>query len=189
MVESEILQLYKYTIIYNSEEKNEYSVILVSDNIAELIELITDREMVDPMNNARKWFEITDFLWAARENGKWYHLFDINEQDLAVSYGYDVQEQYWKCQFKGDCPESVKNVDEVMMKFEDVIKTLHPNDEWAKRFASGSVLGEALYESKYVQDAIREKKKEGDMHGARELDAGIGVIDEIVKGEIEGDTK
>jgi hypothetical protein len=72
-----------------------------------------------------------------------------------------------------------------MVKFEDEMKTLHPNDEWEKSFASGGVLGDALYESKHVQDAIHEKKRERDMHDAQELDAGLGVIEEIVKGEEE----
>jgi len=183
MVECEVIQLYKYTIRYKCGEEDEYTVILVSDNMKDLIELITEREMIDPMGAALKWFEIEDFMWIAREDGKWYHLFDINEQDLAVKFGYDVQEQYWKCLFKGDCPESVKDVDEVMGKFEDEMKTLHPNDEWAKTFAAGGVLGNALFESKYVQNAMREMRVKRDMHDAQELDAGVGVIEEIVKGE------
>jgi hypothetical protein len=181
MMETEIVKLYKYRIRYKPGEMDEYTVILVSDNIRDLISLIADREMVDPVGEARKWFEITDFLWVAREDGKWYHLFDINEQDLAVKWGYDVQEQYWICQFRNDCPESVKDVN--MGGFEEKIKALHSDDEWAKTFASGGVLGQALYESKYVQDAIREKKRERDLHDAVELDAGISVIEEIVKGE------
>jgi hypothetical protein len=148
----------------------------------DLINLIADREMVDPMCGAAKWFEIADFLIMLKDTSK-YYLFDINEQDLAVSYGYDVQNQYWSVSFKDDCPESVKDVDEIMEKFEDEVKVLHPDDEWAKRFASGGILGNALYESKYVQDAIRKKKNERDMHDAQELDTGIGVIEEIVKGE------
>jgi len=184
MVESEIIKLYKYTIRYKCGEKDEYKIILVSDNMWDLIELIADREMIDPMGAASKWFEITDFVLVINESNKWYHLFDINEQDLAIEFGYDVQEQYWKCQFKNDCPESVKGFDEVMMKFEDAIKTLHPNDEWAKTFASGGILGESLYNSHYTQDTIREMRHKKTMHEAQELDDGINVIDEIVKGEI-----
>lgn len=183
MVESEIIQLYKYTIRYRPGETDEYTVILVSDNMKDLINLIADREMVDPMCEAVKWFEIADFLWVAKEDGKWYHLFDINEQDLAVSYGYDVQNQYWSVSFKDDCPESVKDVDEIMEKFEEKIKMLNKDDEWAKRFASGGILGNALYESKYMQDTIRKMKIDRAMHDAQELDAGINIIEEIVKGE------
>ncbi len=183
MIESEVIKLYKYTIRYKPGERDEYTVILVSDNMKDLINLIADREMVDPMCGAARWFEIADFLWVAREDGKWYHLFDINEQDLAVKFGYDVQEQYWSVRFKDDCPESVKDVDEIMEKFGDEVRNLHPDDEWAKRFASGGILGNALYESKYVQDAIRKIKIENAMHNALELDAGIGAIEEIVKGE------
>lgn len=185
MIESEIIQLYKYTIRYRPGETNEYTVILVSDNIRDLISLIAEREMVDPMHEAAKWFEITDFLWVAQEDKKWYHLFDINEQDLAVKYGHDVQEQYWTVLFKGDCPESAKNIDEIMWKFEDKIKKLYANDEWVKTFAAGGALGDALYESKYVRDAIRKLKVDKDMMAAQELDAGIGTIEEIVKGECE----
>jgi hypothetical protein len=185
MVEAEIVKLYEYSIRYKSGEKDEYTVILVSDNMKDMIELIADREMVETMKDASKWLEISDFLWASRKDEKWYHLFDINEQDLAVKFGYDVLDQHWTCQFKDDCPESVKDFDEVMVKFEDEMKTLHPNDEWEKSFASGGVLGDALYESKHVQDAIHEKKRERDMHDAQELDAGLGVIEEIVKGEEE----
>ena len=183
MIESEIIQLYKYTIRYRPGETDEYTVILVSDNMKDLIDLIADREMVDPIKDTSKWFEISDFILAT--NGKWYHLFDINEQDLAAKFGYDVQEQYWSVRFKDDCPESVKDVDEIMEKFGDEVRNLHPDDEWAKTFAAGGILGNALYESKYVQDAIRKIKIENAMHNALELDAGIGVIEEIVKGEIK----
>ena len=124
MIETEIINLYKYTIRYKCGEVDEYTVILVSDNMKDLISLIADREMVDPMKDASKWFEISDFVWVAREDGKWYHLFDI-EQDLAVKFGYDVQEQYWSVCFKNDCPESVKDVDEIMGKFKDKIKELY----------------------------------------------------------------
>lgn len=180
MMETEIVKLYKYNIAYNHGELNEYDIILVSDNMKDLIDLIADREMVDPMNEARKRFSIEDFLLVIGGRGK-YHLFDINEQDLAVNYGYDVQEQYWTCQFKNDCPESVKNVD--LWEFEEKIKVLNPNDEWAATFASGDILGNALYESGCVQDTIREKKRKKDLHEAEELDAGISVIERIVKGE------
>jgi hypothetical protein len=183
MVECEIISLYKYSIRYKQGEKDEYTVILVSDNMKDLINLIVDREVVDPMKDANKWFEITDFAWVARKDEKWYHLFDINEQDLAVKFGYDAQEQYWSVCFKDDCPVSVKDIDEIMGKFEDKIKVLHPDDEWSKTFAAGGVLGQSLYEAEYVQDAIRNMKKDRDMHDAEELDAGLGVIDEIVKGE------
>ena len=184
-METEIVKLYKYTITYNSGEKDEYDAILVSDNIRDLIDLIADREMIDPINGARKWLEIADFVLVIKENEKWYHLFDINEQDLAAKFGYDVQEQYWTVLFKNDAPESVTNIDEIMWKFGEKIEKLHTGDEWAKTFASGGVLGEALYGSEYVQDVIREKKRERDLHDAVELDAGIGVIEEIVKGECE----
>lgn len=183
MMETEIVKLYKYIIRYNQGEKDEYTVILVSDNIKDLIDLISEREMVESMNSAAKWFEIADFLLAVKEDGKWYHLFDINEQDLAVKWGYDVQEQYWTCLFKNDCPESAKNNDEILWNFENKIGDLNNDDEWAKRFAYSGILGEALYGSKFVQDAIREKKREKDLHDAEELDAGISVIEEIVKGE------
>jgi len=182
-MESEIVKLYKYTIRYNTGEVDEYTVILVSDNMKDMIELIADREMVDPMKDAAKWFEIADFVWVAREDEKWYHLFDINEQDLAVKFGYDVQEQYWTCRFKNDCPESVKDVDEVMIKFEDNMAKLNKDDEWAKTFVSGGILGNALFESKYMQDTIREMKCKRDLHAAQELDAGLGAIYEIVNGE------
>jgi hypothetical protein len=178
-METEIVKLYKYTIRYKPGEVDEYTVILVSDNIRDLISLIADREMIDPIGEARKWFEITDFLWVARKDEKWYHLFDINEQDLAVKFGYDVQEQYWTVLFKNDSPESVKDINEIMDKFEDKIKEIHLD----KTFAYGGVLGQALYESKYVQDVIRDKKKEQDLHDAIEFDAGISMIEEIVKGE------
>ncbi|MFA6258269.1 MAG: hypothetical protein WCX79_01055 [Candidatus Paceibacterota bacterium] len=148
----------------------------------DMIELIADREMVDSMKDASKWFEISGFVLVMNESNKWYHLFDINEQDLATKFGYDVQEQYWECQFKNDCPESVKDFDDMIVKFEDEMKTLNKDERWV---TYGDVLGEALFESKYVQDAIREKKKECDMHDAQELDAGLGVIGEIVKGEME----
>ena len=178
-METEIIKLYKYSIRYKPGEMDEYTVILVSDNIRDLISLIADREMIDPINGSNKWFEITDFLWVARKDEKWYHLFDINEQDLAVKFGYDVQEQYWTVLFKNDSPESVKDINEIMDKFEDKIKEIHPD----KTFAYGGVLGQALYESKYVQDVIHEKKKEQDLHDAIEFDAGISMIEEIVKGE------
>jgi len=185
MIECYIIQLYKYIIRYRCGEKNEYSIVLVSDNTKDLIDLIAKREMVDPMGAACKWFEIVDFMWVAREDGKWYHLFDINEQDLAVKFGYDVQEQYWECQFKSDSPESVKYNDEAMTRFLGEIKQLNKEDEWAKTFAAGGVLGDALYNSHYTQDAIREMKHKEIMHEAQELDAGINVIEEIVKGEME----
>jgi hypothetical protein len=181
MIESEIVELYKYTIRYNSGETNEYSVILVSDNMNDLIKLIADREMVDPMGATSKWFEIADFLWVARKDEKWYNLFDINEQDLAVKFGYDVTDQHWMVLFKNDSPESVKGIDDIMMKFEEEIKTLYSDDEWAKTFAAGGILGDALYESGYVQDAIRGMRHEEDMRDAQELDAGINVIEKIVK--------
>lgn len=184
MIETEIINLYKYTIRYKCGEVDEYTVILVSDNMKDLISLIADREMVDPMKDASKWFEISDFVWVAREDGKWYHLFDI-EQDLAVKFGYDVQEQYWSVCFKNDCPESVKDVDEIMGKFKDKIKELYANNEWEKAIVAGGALGDALYESKYVQDAIQKLKIDKDMMAAQELDAGINVIEEIVKGECE----
>ena len=63
------------------------------------------------------------------------------------------------------------------------MKILHIEDEWAKTFASGGILGDALYGSRCVQNTIREKKRAKDLHEAEELDAGIGVIEEIVKGE------
>ena len=182
-MKTEIVKLYKYTIRYKPGEMDEYTVILVSDNMKDLIDLIADREMVDPINGAQKWFEITDFLLVMKEKEKWYHLFDINEQDLAVKWGYDVQEQYWTCLFENDCPKSVKNCVEIMWKFEEKMRTLHSEDEWAKTFASGGVLGDALYGSRIVQNTIREKKRAKDLHDAEELDAGIGVIEEIVKGE------
>ena len=182
-METEVVKLYKYTIRYKPGEKDEYTVILVSDNIRDLITLIADREMIEGMGGANKWFEITDFLLVVKEDGKWYHLFDINEQDLAIKYGYDVQEQYWTVLFKGDCPESVKNNDEILWNFENKIGDLNNDDEWAKRFASSGILGEALYGSRCAQNAIREKKREKDLHDAEELDAGISVIEEIVKGE------
>lgn len=182
-METEVVKLYKYSIRYNSGEKDEYAVILVSDNMKDLVDLIVDREMIETMNKASKWFEIDEFLFVVKKDGKWYHLFDINEQDLAVKFGYDVQEQYWSVRFKDDAPESVKDVSEIMGKFEKEIGALHNNDEWAKTFASGGILGDALYESRCVQNAIREKKKEIALHEAQELDAGINVIEEIVKGE------
>ena len=182
-METEIVKLYKYSIRYKPGEIDEYTVILVSDNIRDLIDLISDREMIDPINGAAKWFSIEDFLLAMKEDGKWYHLFDINEQDLAVKWGHDVQEQYWTCLFKNDCPESVKNVVDLMWEFEEKIKTLNSDDEWEKTFASGGILGDALYESRCVQNTIREKKRARDLHEAEELDAGIGVIEEIAKGE------
>ena len=178
VMESEIVKLYKYTITYNHGEENEYDIILVSDNMKDLINLIADREMIDPINGTHKWFEITDFLFVAKEDGKWYHLFDINEQDLAVKFGYDVQEQYWKVNFKGDCPESVKDVNELLWKFENEIGVLNNGI-----IPCGGILGDALYKSKCVQDAICKKKREIALCEAQELDAGITVIEEIVKGE------
>ena len=185
MVECEVIQLYKYTIRYKCGEEDEYTVILVSDNMKDLIELITEREMIDPMGAALKWFEIEDFMWIAREDGKWYHLFDINEQDLAVKFGYDVQEQYWKCLFKNDAPESVKYNNEVMEKFLDEMEKLNKNDKWSKTFAADGILGGALYNSHYTQNAMREKKRERVLHESQELDAGINVIEEIANGERE----
>lgn len=183
-METEIIKLYKYTIRYKPGEVDEYTVILVSDNMGDLIELIADREMVDPIDGAQKWFEIEDFLLVMKEDGKRrYHLFDINEQDLAVKFGYDAQEQYWTCQFKGDVPKSVKDIDEIMLKFEEKISELNKDDDRAKMFASGGILGDALYESRCVQNTIREKKRAKDLHEAEELDAGIDVIEEIVNGE------
>ena len=93
-----------------------------------------------------------------------------------------MQEQYWSVCFKNDCPESVKDVDEIMGKFEEKIRILNKDDEWEKTFAAGGVLGNALYESEYVQDEIKEEKNKKNMHDAQELDAGIGVIEEIVEG-------
>jgi hypothetical protein len=183
MIESEIVRLYKYTITYNHGEKNEYDIILVSDNMKDLVDLIVDRDMIDPIGSNSKWFEIADFLWVAREDGKWYHLFDINEQDLAVKLGYDVQEQYWSVSFKNDAPESVKDVSELMWKFESEMEKIHTS-EWEKSFASGGVLGNALYESKYVQEAIRKMRDNRMMHEAEEFDAAVNVIEKIIKGEI-----
>ena len=117
-------------------------------------------------------------LFKQKEDGKWYHLFDINEQDLAVKFGYDVQEQYWKVNFKGDCPESVKDVNELLWKFENEIGVLNNGI-----IPCGGILGDALYKSKCVQDAICKKKREIALCEAQELDAGITVIEEIVKGE------
>lgn len=179
MMETEIVKLYKYSIRYKPGETDEYTVILVSDNMKDLIDLIADREMIDPINGAAKWFEIEDFLLLVVKEGGKYHLFDINEQDLAVKFGYDVQEQYWTCQFRNDCPKSVKDVDEIMGKFREDMEKLNVNGmgSW------GGVLGDALYGSRIVQNTIREKKRERDLHEAEELDAGISVIEEIVKGE------
>jgi hypothetical protein len=137
------------------------------------------------MGAAAKWFEIGEFILVIDENKKWYHLFDINEQDLAVKFGYDVQEQYWKCQFKNDCPESVKYNDEIMGEFGEKIKELNAGDRWAQSFAAGGILGDALYGSKYVQDAIREMKRAREMHDAQEFDAGADVIEKMVRGELE----
>ena len=181
MIESEIIQLYKYTIRYRPGEMDEYTVILVSDNMKDMIELIADREMVDPMGAAAKWFEIGEFLWVAREDRKWYHLFDINEQDLAVKFGYDVQEQYWSVRFKSDAPESVGGFDEIMVGFEEKMGELNKKDPIG--LGCGGVMGDALYGSKYVQDAIREMKRAKDMHDAQEFDAGVDVIEKMVSGE------
>lgn len=181
-METEVVKLYKYSIKYNNGEKDEYTVILVSDNMKDLIDLIVDREMIETMNKASKWFEIAEFLFVAKKDGKWYHLFDINEQDLAVKFGYDAQEQYWSVLFNNDAPESVKDVSEIMWGFESEMEKIHTS-EWEKTFAAGGILGDALYESRCVQNAIREKKKEVTLHEAEELDAGINVIEEIIKND------
>ena len=185
MVECEVMKLYKYSIRYKCGEVDEYTVILVSDNMKDLIDLIAEREMIDPINSAAKWFEIEDFILIMKEDGKWYHLFDINAQDLAIKFGYDVQEEYWECRFKNDAPESVKYDYETMQKFISDIEEMHKENEWAKTFAAGGVLGDALYNSQYVMDKIREMKRKKTMHDAQELDAGINIIKKIVKGEMK----
>jgi len=76
----------------------------------------------------------------------------------------------------------VKDVSELLWKFGEEMEKIH-DSEWEKTFVAGGILGDALYESRCVQNAIREKKTEITLHEAQELDAGIDVIEEIMKGE------
>lgn len=178
-MESKVIPLYKYEIDYKHGEVNEYDVIIVSDDIKCLIDAIVARELVDPMKDAAKYMSITDFLIV--EDNKNMLLFDINEQNLLVSYGYDVQEQYWSNAFKGERPESVAVDNTILEEFSKEIMRLHNDDHFSSWIESG-VLGDAIYESEYVQSGIRKAKDAQKMHECEEMDAGIRVVDYLVRG-------
>jgi hypothetical protein len=181
MIECETVSLYKYEIRYNPNEKNEYEFIIVSDNMKTLVEEIVDRELLESMKDARKYLSIKEFLWMPTKDN-WYCLFDIYEQNLAISYGYDVQEQYWKTAFAADAPQSVEidDLNDVMLEFTTKMKKLHPKENYYD-IISGDILAIALYESTYVQDGIRKAKNEKLMHESQELDDGMKVIDALMK--------
>ena len=176
-MESKVIPLYKYEIDYNYGETNEYDVIIVSDDIKCLIDAIVARELVDPMKDAAKYMSITDFLIVENRGGML--LFDINEQNLLVSYGYNVQEQYWFNAFKGERPEPVAVDNMVLVGFSKEIMRLHNDDSvWME----DGVLGDAIYESEYVQSGIRKANDTQKIHECEEMDAGIKVIDFLVGG-------
>jgi hypothetical protein len=83
-----VIALYKYSVTVRQGKKNQYDHTIVGNTIDRLVEGIVDFELLgfspEEMKDLSKWFEITDFLVMPCEHSrKGYHLFDIDEFDIA----------------------------------------------------------------------------------------------------------
>jgi hypothetical protein len=92
-----------------------------------------------------------------------------------------VQEQYWSNAFKGERPEPVAVDNTILEEFGKEIMRLH-NDDYYSSWKEDGILGDAIYESEYVQSGIKKAKDTQKMHECEEIDAGIKVIDFLVRG-------
>jgi hypothetical protein len=183
-----VIPLYKFEVKYEYEDSNkdEYEYIIISDNIKSLIQEIISRELILSMKDCRKYLSIRDFLLMPCElarNG--YHLFDIDEQDLAVSYGYDTQEQYYKTVFKEKVPKpvDVKSIDNVLKAFEASVKELHKDDDQVQHMIEttcDAIAANALYESDMVKKGIEDSKSKQTDHNEKEFLIGIVAIKALI---------
>ena len=70
-----------------------------------------------PMKDCQKYLGIYDFLvMPCSEAKSGFYLFDIDEHDVSVWYGADIEETNYECMFKGERP-----VPASWEKFEDII--------------------------------------------------------------------
>jgi hypothetical protein len=156
-IQCKLLSLYKFTIYYNDDDaEHSYTYIIVADTIPGLIDAIADREVEYSMSNSRKYLTVSDFLLMPYEQShKGYYLFDVDNHDIVMSYGFDIDNQHYMCRFKDNEPKPVIGFEKIFDYFDEKSDRLKRN---SISLYYDEILGNALYYSIYVAIAITGKQ-------------------------------
>lgn len=149
-----LLPLFKFTIYYNEDDaEHSYTYIIIADTISGLIDAIADREVEYSMHDSRKYLTVSDFLRMPCEhthNG--YYLFDVDNHDIAMSRGLDIDNEHYVCRFEGNEPKPVTGFERILMYFDKRSEQLKNTSQYYDE-----ILANALYDSCYVDKAITGK--------------------------------
>ena len=171
-----IIPLYRYEITYHSGDKDQYDCIIITDSIKRLVEQIVIRELVYSMKDCRKYFTISTFLTYIANDGigrlQDHRVYDIFDHNIAGIGSNMISESYYICSFSEKGPQSVD-----IKVFDYACMELHVlNDE---NISYGNLLGEWLYDSIPVKQAIESKQREYDAINLKEKHAAHKALQNI----------
>jgi hypothetical protein len=170
-----LIPLYRFWVRYETDDgKTDYEWVGVSDTISGLVKLIAERELVYSMKDCPKYLDIDDFLLMPCEESKitGYHLFDINEHDIA-QFSPMFDESCYEISLSNP-PIPVIIPSGTYNELYDTMKTIHGDDFWQGE-CSG-ILADSLYKSEMVWVAVANKRVENELHEQKEIKAGSKVI-------------
>lgn len=172
-ITARIVSLYRYEIRYNEDVKDaiEYDYVIVADSIERLINRIALRELVYSMKDCKKYLSVDEFLTylAPDHYGRVrvHRVFDIGNHDIA-SASVMIDDACYDCSFSESGPQSVdvKTFGSVCVKMGEDLKDENADEFY--RIIYGSVLGDWLYDSIPVRQAIDKQKKKEDEESLKE---------------------
>jgi hypothetical protein len=180
-IAAQIVSLYRYEIRYNEDIKDavEYDYVIVADSIERLIERIALRELVYSMKDCKKYLSVDEFLTyvAPDHHGRMraHRVFDITNHDITNIGNQLISDACYDCSFSEDGPQSVdvEVFDAACLKVDE---ELDENNDGFHRIMHGSILGDWLYDSLPVRQAIDKQKKKEDEERLKEKHAAHAAL-------------
>jgi len=156
-IQCKLLSLYKFKVYYNEDDaEHSYEYMIIADTLSTLIDAITDREIEYSMHGSRKYLTVSEFLLMPCEQAhKGYHLFDVDDHDIMVSYGLDIENQHYMCRFKGDEPKPVMGFEKILEYFDE--KSDQLKNSTISRYYD-EILANSIYHSSEVKGIVMTKK-------------------------------
>jgi len=176
------IPLYKFTIYYNEDDlEHNYNYMIIADTFSGLVNAIADREIEYSMSGCRKYLTVINFLLMPYEQAhKGYYLFDIDNHDVAMKYGLDIDNQHYICKFEGNEPKPVIGFDKIFDYFDERSVQLKNN---MISLYYDEILANALYDSIFVKRVITGKQLAQMEQDKIERDSGNEALGILLKGE------
>jgi hypothetical protein len=176
------IPLYKFTIYYNEDDaEHSYDYMIIADTFSGLVDAIADREIEYSMSDCRRYLTVGDFLLMPCEQAhRGYYLFDVDNHDIAVRHGLDIDSQHYICKFEGDEPKPVVGFDKIFDYFDEKSDQLKTS---TMSLYYDEILASALYYSIYVKKAVAGKQLVQMEWSKVERNSGNEALQILLKGE------